>query len=47
LKPDSVIVDGNHPLAGKVVTLAIQLISVDASANANQSNPQVDAGGES
>jgi len=47
LKPDSVIVDGNHPLAGKVVTLAIQLISVDASANANQSSPQVDAGGES
>lgn len=47
IKPDSVIVDGNHPLAGKNVTLEVHLISVDASANANRASPQFDVGGES
>lgn len=47
IRPDSVIVDGNHPLAGKVVTLEVRVISVDSSANANRSNPQFDVGGES
>ena len=46
IKPDSVIVNGNHPLAGKIVTLDIQLISVDSSADANRSKPQFDSGGE-
>ena len=47
VKPESVMVDGNHPLAGRVVTLEVRVISVDSSANANRSKPQFDAGGES
>jgi peptidylprolyl isomerase len=47
VKSESVRVDGNHPLAGRVVTLEVHLISVDSSANANRSNPQFDVGGES
>ena len=47
VKPESVKVDGNHPLAGRVVTLEVHLISVDSSPNANRSNPQFDVGGES
>jgi FKBP-type peptidyl-prolyl cis-trans isomerase 2 len=46
LKPDSVVVDGNHRLAGEAITLDITLISVDSSAEANRSKPQFDAGGE-
>src|SRR5687768_1929473 len=30
VKPDSVIVDGNHRLAGKVITLEVELITVDS-----------------
>jgi peptidylprolyl isomerase len=45
IKPDSVVVDGNHPLAGKVVELEITLISLDSSANANKQKPQFDLGG--
>src|SRR5687767_12608753 len=33
IRPDSVIVDGNHPLAGKVVKLEVSLISLDSSSN--------------
>jgi FKBP-type peptidyl-prolyl cis-trans isomerase 2 len=47
IKPDSVIVDGNHRLAGKEITLEVTLISVDSSAYANRSKPQFDMGGES
>ncbi|HEX5104567.1 MAG TPA: FKBP-type peptidyl-prolyl cis-trans isomerase [Pirellulaceae bacterium] len=47
VKPSSVIVDGNHPLAGKTITMEILVISVDGSSNANQSQPQFDVGGES
>jgi peptidylprolyl isomerase len=47
IKADSVIVDGNHGLAGKVITLEVTLISVDSSAYANRSKPQFDMGGES
>lgn len=47
VKPDSVVVDGNHRLAGKAITLQVELISVDSSANANHSKPQFDLGGES
>ena len=35
INPDSVTVDGNHPLAGKVIELEVNLISLDSSANAN------------
>jgi len=45
--PDSVLLDGNHPLAGKVVELEICLISIDSSSDANRSKPQFDMGGES
>jgi peptidylprolyl isomerase len=45
--PRSVLVDGNHPLAGKVVELEICLISIDSSSDANRSKPQFDMGGES
>lgn len=44
--PDAVLVDGNHPLAGKVVDLEVNLISLDSSAEANVNKPQFDIGGE-
>ena len=44
---DSVVVDGNHPLAGKVVILEVNLLTVDSSADANRRKPQFDVGGES
>jgi FKBP-type peptidyl-prolyl cis-trans isomerase 2 len=44
---DSVLVDGNHPLAGKVVEIEVCLISIDSSSNANRRKPQFDMGGES
>lgn len=47
LKPESVTVDGNHPLAGKVIKLEISLVSLDASPAANGDKPQFDMGGES
>jgi FKBP-type peptidyl-prolyl cis-trans isomerase 2 len=47
IEPDSVVVDGNHPLAGKVVKLEISLLSLDSSAAANRGKPQFDMGGES
>lgn len=47
IKADSVIVDGNHPLAGQVIKLEVCLISLDSSANANRTKPQFDMGSES
>ena len=47
VRPNSVVVDGNHPLAGKAVVLEITLISVDSSPNANAGKPQFEVGGES
>jgi FKBP-type peptidyl-prolyl cis-trans isomerase 2 len=47
IKAKSVVVDGNHLLAGKVVELEVTLISVDSSADANRTQPQFDMGGES
>jgi FKBP-type peptidyl-prolyl cis-trans isomerase 2 len=44
--PKFVKVDGNHALAGQVVQLDVQLISVDGSSEANRSLPQFDVGGE-
>jgi peptidylprolyl isomerase len=46
IRPDSVIVDGNHPLAGKVVELEVSLLSLDSSSNSNQQKPQFDLGGQ-
>jgi FKBP-type peptidyl-prolyl cis-trans isomerase 2 len=36
IKPKSVVVDGNHVLAGKVVELDVTLLSVDATASAHR-----------
>ena len=47
LNPKTVKVDGNHVLAGQVIELDVQLISVDASSNANRHSPQFETGGES
>jgi FKBP-type peptidyl-prolyl cis-trans isomerase 2 len=50
IRSDSVIVDGNHPLAGMVIELEVMLVSLGsssaASAGANHSQPQFDADGE-
>ena len=44
---DSVTVDGNHPLAGKMVELEVCLISLASSSDANRRTPQFDRGGNS
>ena len=41
INSDSVVVDGNHPLAGKVVVLEVNLISLDSSADANRQQAAV------
>ena len=41
----SVVVDGNHPLAGKAVDVEIVVISVDSSSQTNRQKPQFDVGG--
>ena len=46
IHPDSVTVDGNHPLAGKVIELEVNLISLDSSSNANKRKQQFDMGGQ-
>ncbi len=46
LGPRSVIVDGNHPLAGKVIELTVRMLSVDSSPEANRSQLQGDTGSE-
>jgi len=46
INSDSVTVDGNHPLAGKVIELEVNLISLDSSSNANKEKPQFDLGGQ-
>ena len=46
VKPLSIVVDGNHPLAGKIVELDIMLISVDSSSHSNKAKQQFDEGGE-
>ncbi len=47
INPESVLVDGNHPLAGKVVEMEICLLSIDSPSAANRSKPKLDAGGKS
>ncbi len=37
--PETVTVDGNHPLAGRVIELEVKLIAIDSSANGNGSTP--------
>jgi FKBP-type peptidyl-prolyl cis-trans isomerase 2 len=46
IKRNSVIVDGNHPLAGQIVELDLMLISVNSSSHANKTKQQFDVGGE-
>jgi FKBP-type peptidyl-prolyl cis-trans isomerase 2 len=46
IRPDSVIVDGNHPFAGKVVEIEVSLLTLDSSSNANKQKPQFDLGGQ-
>jgi peptidylprolyl isomerase len=47
IRPDSVLVNGNHPMAGQAVTFDVNLLSLDTSSTANQNKPQHDVGGES
>lgn len=45
LKPDSVVVDGNHPLAGEALEVELQLLSLNSSASGAagaSSAPQVE-----
>ncbi len=46
VKRYSIVVDANHPLAGKVVELDVMLVSVDSSSHANKSKQQFEMGGE-
>ena len=36
IKPETLVVDGNHPLAGKVLEVELQLVSLDSSTAAKQ-----------
>jgi peptidylprolyl isomerase len=47
VRPESIVVDANHPLAGLVIELEVSLLSLDSSAHANQRKQQFDVGGES
>ncbi len=47
LKLNSVVVDGNHPAAGRAIRVEMFLLSIDSSSEANRSKPQFDNGGES
>lgn len=47
IRPDAIIVEGNHPLAGKLIELEVCLLSLDSSSNANRNKHQFDIGGES
>ena len=42
----SVTLDGNHPLAGKVVKLEVSLLTLDSSSSTNKQKPQFDLGGQ-
>jgi FKBP-type peptidyl-prolyl cis-trans isomerase 2 len=45
IHPDSVTLDGNHPLAGQVIQLAVNLISLDATAKPSKRKSPPDIGG--
>lgn len=45
IQPDMVVVDGNHPLAGKVLEVELQLVSL-ASSSDDAGGAQHDLGGE-
>lgn len=45
INPQSVIVDGNHPLAGKILEVELQLVSLN-STSAQARRRKQDAGGE-
>jgi FKBP-type peptidyl-prolyl cis-trans isomerase SlyD len=46
IRPDSITVDGNHPLAGQIVELEVSLLTLDSSGHANKQRPQFDLGGQ-
>src|SRR5437870_1506802 len=46
VKPHSVVVDGNHPLAGKVVELDVVLVSVNSPTNVKRGKQRPDSGGK-
>jgi FKBP-type peptidyl-prolyl cis-trans isomerase 2 len=46
IRPDAIVVEGPHPLAGKLIELEVSLLSLDSSSNANRSKQQFDMGGE-
>jgi FKBP-type peptidyl-prolyl cis-trans isomerase 2 len=39
IKPAAVVVDGNHPLAGKVLEVEVQLVSLHSPAGDGQDTP--------
>ena len=45
LRPDTVLVDGNHPLAGEVLEVELQLVSL-ASSSSDDGDAQHQLGGE-
>ena len=47
IDPNFVVVDGNHPLAGKVVELEVCLISVNSSSAVHRRKPLINKGGAS
>lgn len=44
IKPEAVVVDGNHVLAGKVVELEVRMISIDSSGDTRRSKARRGAG---
>jgi FKBP-type peptidyl-prolyl cis-trans isomerase 2 len=46
INPNTILVDGNHRLAGKTVRFDIYLVSIDSSSETNPRRQQYDTGGE-
>lgn len=46
INPMSLVVDGNHPLAGRIIELDVMLVRIDSSSYANQEKQQFELGGE-
>jgi FKBP-type peptidyl-prolyl cis-trans isomerase SlyD len=44
--PETVILDGNHPLAGMVIELDVMLVSIVSTTDGNGGRPPLDVGGE-
>jgi FKBP-type peptidyl-prolyl cis-trans isomerase 2 len=46
IRPMSLVVDGNHPLAGMIIQLDVMLVTIDSSSYANPEKQQFELGGE-